>query len=72
MIPTEVLQDYESLPSEAQQQVIDFIAFMKSRYQKPTPVDETLSIEGSFGLLKANRTITFEEMDRAINISDSR
>ena len=70
MIPAEVIQDYESPPSEAQQQVIDFIAFMKSRYQKPVPVDEALNIESSFGLLKANRTVTLEEMDRAINVND--
>lgn len=66
MLPAEVLHDYEALPSEAQRQVIDFIEFMKARYQKTQLDNDTSSIEGSFGLLKANRTVTLAEMDKAI------
>lgn len=68
MLPAEVLQDYEKLPSEAQRQVIDFIEFMKARYQKPKPIPEELSIESSFGLLKAQHTVTLEDMDKAIQV----
>jgi hypothetical protein len=28
-------EDFNSLPSEAQQQVADFIAFLRTRYQRP-------------------------------------
>ena len=66
MLPAEVLQDYEKLPNEAQRQVIDFIGFMKAKYQKPKLIKEELSIESSFGLLKAKHTVTLDEMDRAI------
>lgn len=66
MLPVEVLQDYEKLPNEAQRQVIDFIEFMKAKYQKPKLIKEELSIESSFGLLKAKHTVTLDEMDRAI------
>lgn len=66
MLPAEVLQDYEKLPNEAQRQVIDFIEFMKAKYQKPKLIKEELSIESSFGLLKAKHTVTLDEMDRAI------
>jgi hypothetical protein len=30
----QVWKDFDSLPSEAQQQVADFIAFLRTRYQK--------------------------------------
>ena len=67
MLPAEVLQDYETLPTEAQRQVIDFIEFMKARYQKTKSESKTSSIEdSSFGLLKANRTVTLDEMDKAV------
>lgn len=32
MIPNALQQDFEALPPEAKQQVIDFVAFMKARY----------------------------------------
>ncbi|PWR00603.1 DUF2281 domain-containing protein [Leucothrix pacifica] len=66
MLPAEVLQDYETLPTEAQRQVIDFIEFMKARYQKTKSENKTSSIEDSFGLLKASRTVTLDEMDMAV------
>lgn len=33
MLPSTVLHDFDALPPIAQEQVIDFIAFVKSRYQ---------------------------------------
>lgn len=38
MIPHAMLKDFETLPPDAQQQVADFITFLKSRYpaNKPT------------------------------------
>lgn len=66
MLPTETLQHYESLPNEAKLQVIDFIEFMRSRYQakqSPSPIN---SIESSFGLITAKHSVTLEEMDQAI------
>jgi hypothetical protein len=32
-----IIQDIASLPPEAQEQVIDFIAFLKTRYPTPPP-----------------------------------
>lgn len=66
MLPAEILQDYEKLPSEAQRQVIDFIEFMKARYQKQKTERDAVSIESSFGLLTAEHSVTIEEMDKAI------
>lgn len=34
MNQTQLFQDFEALPTNAQQEVIDFIAFMQSRYGK--------------------------------------
>ena len=31
----QIWKDFNSLPSEAQQQVADFIAFLRTRYQRP-------------------------------------
>ena len=33
MLPSTVLHDFDALPPVAQEQVIDFIAFVKARYQ---------------------------------------
>ncbi len=30
----QILQDFDTLPPDAQQQVIDFIAFLQTRYQR--------------------------------------
>lgn len=35
MESTDMLQDFEALPPEAQRQVADFIAFLKARYAAP-------------------------------------
>jgi hypothetical protein len=32
----QIWQDFNSLPSEAQEQVADFIAFLRTRYQRPS------------------------------------
>lgn len=66
MLPAEVLQDYERLPNEAQRQVIDFIEFMKARYQENKIEKGPDGIESSFGLLTADNSVTLEEMNEAI------
>lgn len=35
MSQTEIIDEFEKLPSEAQKQVKDYILFLRSRYQKP-------------------------------------
>jgi len=37
MLPSSVIHDFDTLPPIAQEQVIDFIAFVKMRYQHKTP-----------------------------------
>ena len=34
MLKDKILNEFESLPPEAQKQVIDFIAFLQTRYQR--------------------------------------
>lgn len=34
MTPDSLLYEFENLPSEAQSQVVDFLVFIKARYQK--------------------------------------
>ena len=36
----ELLREFESLPPEAQREVIDFIAFLRIRYKLPRPSDK--------------------------------
>ena len=66
MLPTHVIEDYEALPPEAQQQVIDFVAFMKSRYHSLKQGMLDAEIEDSFGILVARKSVTLEEMDKVI------
>jgi imidazolonepropionase-like amidohydrolase len=65
MLPPAILEDFNALPPDAKQQVLDFIAFIKQRY--PTPVKKThLRKDSSFGAIKAKRRVTLEQMDEAI------
>lgn len=69
MLPAEILQSYDELPNEAQRQVLDFIAFMRSRYK--TGADSGLSAdeqraEGSFNSICVPHSVSLEEMDDAI------
>ena len=66
MIPNAVLKDFESLPIDAQQQVIDFIAFIKSRYQMRKSSQPQNTPESSFGSIKVKKKVTLEQMDEAI------
>ena len=72
MLPAEALQDYEKLPNEAQLQVIDFIEFMKARYQKQKNEINAECIESTFGLLTADHSVTLEEMDKTIQSEGSK
>jgi hypothetical protein len=67
MLPTDVIEDYNALPPEAQKQVIDFVAFMKSRYHSiKIDILESEEKEKAFGILSARKSVTVEEMDKAI------
>ena len=66
MIPNAVLQDFETLPSDAQQQVIDFIDFIKARYQARVTKQSQSTLESSFGSIKVKKNVTLEQMDEAI------
>nr|CAA6829044.1 MAG: Unknown protein [uncultured Thiotrichaceae bacterium] len=75
MLPAETLNDYEHLPKEAKQQVVDFIEFMKSKYKTTsTPVssDSQLASKGSFHSIHVTRSVSLEEMDEAIADGASR
>lgn len=64
MLPSTVLHDFETLPPVAQNQVIDFIAFIKMRYQKVPAIQP--SIEYSFGAIHVQKRVSLEQMDEAI------
>ncbi|UOG90947.1 MAG: DUF2281 domain-containing protein [Candidatus Thiothrix sulfatifontis] len=66
MIPNAVLQDFETLPSDAQQQVIDFIDFIKERYQARATKQPQRTLESSFGSINVKKKVTLEQMDEAI------
>lgn len=61
MIPNAVLQDLETLPLDAQQQVI-----IKARYQARVTKHPQSTLEGSFGSIKVKKKVTLEQMDEAI------
>ena len=66
MMPNAVLQDFETLPPDAQRQIIDFIAFIKSRYQIGKDKLSKSNTEKSFGVIKVKKRVTLEQMDEAI------
>lgn len=66
MLPAEILRDYEKLPNEAQRQVINFIEFMKARYQEQKSGKNSDSIESSFDFLTTDHSASLEEMYKAI------
>lgn len=69
MLPTKALQTYETLPDEAQQQVIDFIEFMKSKHkakQAKVATKDKQKTKGSFQSIHVTRSVSLEEMDDAI------
>ena len=66
MIPNAVLRDFETLPLDGQQQVIDLMAFLKSRYQLRKATQPQNTLESSFGSVKVKRKVTLEQMNEAI------
>jgi hypothetical protein len=41
MTTTDILKEIDSLPTEAQKQVFDFIAFLKTRYSVPMTISKS-------------------------------
>jgi len=66
MLSVNIQEEFSALPPEAQRQVVDFIAFIKSRYQTNTSASNVAPIEQSFGIVKAKRTVSLEQMEAAI------
>jgi len=66
MMINPALEDFETLPPDAQQQVIDFIAFIKSRYQFRKDTFNKPDVGRSFGVIKVKKRVTLEQMDAAI------
>ncbi|QLQ32158.1 MAG: hypothetical protein HZT40_11830 [Candidatus Thiothrix singaporensis] len=58
--------DFETLPPDAQQQVIDFIAFIKLRYPSRKDAPDKPDVGRSFGAIKVKKRVTLEQMDEAI------
>lgn len=75
MLPIEISHDYEQLPLEARQQVIDFIEFLKSKYPRSSELDITEKPSkkfSAFGSIHVTRSVSLEEMDEAIAEGASR
>lgn len=70
MLPPTAVQDFDALPPHAKQQVLDFIAFIKSRYQ-PTTKKTGLTPDSSFGAIKVKRRVSLEQMEQAIRKAGS-
>ncbi len=66
MIPATVQQDFDMLPPDAQQQIIDFIQYIKCIHQKKQSITEEQKAEKSFGMIKVRKKVTLEQMDSAI------
>ena len=62
MIPNAIIKDFEALPVDAQQQIIDFIAFIKTRYQTRKNIQPT-ALEHSFGSIKVKKLVSLAQMD---------
>lgn len=74
MLPAQALEDYKQLPNEAQQQVLEFIEFMKFKYQ-PNPRRPAANVplsKGAFGSIHVTRSVSLEEMEDAIAQQGSR
>ena len=61
-----LLKELEALPPEAQSQVIDFIAFIKARYKKKQAKKREEKDDFGFGSIKVTKSISLDEMDKAI------
>ena len=62
MIPNAIIKDFEALPVDAQQQIIDFIAFIKTRYQTRKNIQPT-ALEHSFGSIEVKKRVSLAQMD---------
>lgn len=60
------LRDFETLPPDAQQQVIDFIAFIKLRYQARKSINNGLEAASAFGAIKVKKSVSLDGMEQAI------
>lgn len=68
MTVEEMIRDVNSLPMQAQQQVADFIDFIKLKYPKNESAtsEKKLTIEDSFGMFSVDKAITDEDIDNAV------
>lgn len=78
---TQTVMAIHSLPDYAQQQVADFVDFLKSKYTPASyPLEKAQiyaqtdndSIESIFGLIKAKTSVSLEEMQEGIEIAGSK
>ena len=67
MIPNAIIKDFEALPIDAQQQIIDFIEFIKIRYQT-RKTTQTTTLDHSFGSIKVKKRVSLAQMDEAIRL----
>jgi hypothetical protein len=72
MLPRATLRDFEELPIDAQQQIIDFIAFIKERYKNRKSSHLQTKTESSFGSIKVKKRVSLEQMDAAIRQKGAR
>jgi hypothetical protein len=60
MTNEEIMREFSALPSEARREVADFIAFLRTRYDKrnETPAGGNLSEENFVGMWKDREDLT--------------
>lgn len=67
----EMIKDVNSLPLQAQQQVADFIDFIKQKYPEVDALPKknpNLSVEDSFGMYSVDTAITLEDIQQAMGV----
>ncbi|WP_413172760.1 hypothetical protein [Anabaena azotica] len=62
MTQQELLNEFSSLPAEAQRQVIDFIAFLRQKYTRIEPPTQSLDVDlindGFIGIWSERQDLT--------------
>lgn len=68
MTVEDMIKDVNSLPVQAQQQVANFIDFIKLKYPdiNKNIKKKELTIEDSFGMFSVDEVITNEDIDNAV------
>lgn len=66
MLLANTLQDIEKLPPEAQNQLVNFIEFLKFRYGKQTLNEEVMADDASFGAIHVSKRVSLAQMEEAI------